>query len=258
MTQNGIFKGRTEVRYSYGRFGWTRGGGRTWHGGIDLVGLDGDTIYMPFYTAEDGTQTALSGTVTRARIVTDKSNLTWEWGYYICVQLDAAAPDGTRFLYFCHNSKLLVNAGAKVASGQALAVMGQTGNAAGGYDHCHLEARKTATGTGIDPTHFSGTKNAVGIYGTADEADSAQAAGMQLLSIGPVDNTTAYRIYTLCAALALTESGLYKAAYTDEGKTTQKLTIGPVSSGDAFSVWQLCQKLGVTEKGLYKAKYVEG
>ena len=49
MEQTGIFKGCVEVRYNYGRFGWTRGGGKTWHGGIDIVGLADTTIYMPFY-----------------------------------------------------------------------------------------------------------------------------------------------------------------------------------------------------------------
>src|SRR5699024_7441060 len=58
MTRTGIFKGRVQIPYAYGRYGWTRGGGKTWHGGIDLVGLDDPTICMPYYTAADGTQKA--------------------------------------------------------------------------------------------------------------------------------------------------------------------------------------------------------
>lgn len=50
MTQTGIFKGRVQISYAYGRYGWTRGGGKTWHGGIDLVGLDDSTIRMPYYS----------------------------------------------------------------------------------------------------------------------------------------------------------------------------------------------------------------
>ena len=38
MVQTGIFNGRTRVRYGYARWGWTRGGGKTWHGGIVLEG----------------------------------------------------------------------------------------------------------------------------------------------------------------------------------------------------------------------------
>ena len=34
----GIFAGRTQLRYPYGRYGYTRGGGKIWHGGMDLVG----------------------------------------------------------------------------------------------------------------------------------------------------------------------------------------------------------------------------
>lgn len=164
-----IFYGRVQVVYSWGRYGWTRGGGKTWHGGIDLVGLDDKTIRMPYYKGKK-----ISGKVVRARIVLDRSNKTWEWGYYVCVQLDAdQTPDAVNFLYFCHCSSLLVQAGQKVSSGDALAIMGRTGNAALGdcpYDHCHLEVRATATGKGLDPTAYAGCDNAVGIYGTAEDA----------------------------------------------------------------------------------------
>ena len=161
-----IFYGRVQVVYSWGRYGWTRGGGKTWHGGIDLVGLDDKTIRMPYYKGKK-----ITGKVVRARIVLDRSNKTWEWGYYVCVQLDAdQTPDAVNFLYFCHCSSLLVQVGQKVSSGDALAVMGRTGNAALGdcpYDHCHLEVRATATGRGLDPTAYAGCDNAVGVYGTA-------------------------------------------------------------------------------------------
>ena len=164
-----IFYGRVQVVYSWGRYGWTRGGGKTWHGGIDLVGLDDKTIHMPYYKGKK-----ITGKVVRARIVLDHSNKTWEWGYYVCVQLDAnQTPDAVNFLYFCHCSSLLVQVGQKVSSGDALAVMGRTGNAALGdcpYDHCHLEVRATATGKGLDPTAYAGCDNAVGIYGTAEDA----------------------------------------------------------------------------------------
>ena len=73
MVQTGIFNGRTRVRYGYARWGWTRGGGKTWHGGIDLEALDDTTIRMPFYKGRK-----ISGKVTRARIVTNKNNKTWE------------------------------------------------------------------------------------------------------------------------------------------------------------------------------------
>lgn len=44
-----IFDGRVQIKYSYGCYGMTRGGGKTWHGGMDIVGVDSDIILMPYY-----------------------------------------------------------------------------------------------------------------------------------------------------------------------------------------------------------------
>ena len=94
MKQTGIFCGRVQLAYDYGRFGWTRGSGKVWHGGVDLIGVDDRTIRMPYYNGKK-----ITGTVTRARIVTDKSNKTWEWGWYVCVRLDAnQTPDAVNYL----------------------------------------------------------------------------------------------------------------------------------------------------------------
>lgn len=160
--QQGIFAGRTAVRYPYGRYGYTRSG-HTWHGGLDVVGLDDATIRMPFHGGK-----TIHGTVTRARRVQNKRDATWEWGWYVCVKLDAGqTPDAVNYLYFCHCERLLVRAGQRVQSGDALGIMGNTGNAAGGYKHCHLEVRAAATGKGLDPTAYAGVPNAVGEYGAA-------------------------------------------------------------------------------------------
>ena len=105
MQQTGIFAGRTEVRCPYARWGWTRGGGKVWHGGLDLAGLDDATIRMPYYKGK-----RITGRVTRARIVTDRRDKTWEWGYYVCVQLDRGqTPDAVNFLYFAHCASLPVS-----------------------------------------------------------------------------------------------------------------------------------------------------
>ena len=121
-----LFDGRNRIRFNYSRWGWTRGGGKTWHGGADIDGLDDSTIHMPGYGSK-----SISGTVVTARQVTDKRNKTWEWGWYVCVKLDAnQTPDVVNYLYFCHCDKLLVKVGQKVKTGDALAIMGNTGNAA--------------------------------------------------------------------------------------------------------------------------------
>ena len=198
-----LFTGRNLVKYDYSRYGYTRGGGKTWHGGLDIGGLDDAKIRMPGYNGK-----SISGTVVTARIVTDKSNKTWEWGWYVCVKLDAnQTPDAVNYLYFCHCASLLVRVGQRVASGDALAVMGQTGNAAGGYDHCHFEVRATANGKGLAPTAYAGCPNAVGVYGAADTP-------RQTWTIGPVSQGDADALLALCRQRGLVKAGLYKSEWS--------------------------------------------
>ena len=140
-----IFKGRTRVRYGYSRWGYTRNNGKGWHGGSDEEGLDSDTILMPDYKGK-----SISGRVITARKV-DKStgSKTWEWGWYVCVELDAGqTPDAVNYLYFCHNARNLVSVGQRVKSGDALAVMGNTGNA-GEYYPVQDEVGSDGTSTWV-------------------------------------------------------------------------------------------------------------
>ena len=172
-----IFKGRVRVRYGYSRWGYTRNNGKGWHGGSDEEGLDSTTIRMPDYKGK-----SISGRVVTARKV-DRStgSKTWEWGWYVCVELDAGqTPDAVNCLYFCHNARNLVSVGQRVKSGDALAVMGSTGNAALAsppFAHCHFEVRATATGKGLDPTVYAGCPNEVGTYGD----QPAQTSGEEVL-----------------------------------------------------------------------------
>ena len=171
MSQTGIFEGRTRVRYGYSCYGKTRGNGTIWHYGSDEEGLDSDRILFPSYKGK-----SISGTVVTARIVTDHSNLTWEWGYYVCVKLDAnQTPDAVNYLYFCHCKQLLVKVGDKVKTGDAIAIMGNTGNAALAnppFAHCHFEVRATATGAGLDPSAYTGHPNTPSTYGSSTEDSS--------------------------------------------------------------------------------------
>ncbi|EFB76765.1 M23 family metallopeptidase [Subdoligranulum variabile] len=259
--QTGIYNGRSQIVYSYGCYGYTRGGGATWHGGLDLVGLDDKFIRMPSYKGK-----AIQGTVTRARIVTDHCDKTWEWGWYVCVQMDAAqTPDEVNFLYFCHCKELLVQVGQKVKTGDILAIMGQTGNAAGGYDHCHLEARATATGKGLDPTAYSGTDNAVGIYGTkpATEPDktaqdltavpNSQLNTIQLVSLAPLTDEQMRQADSLAETLGLTDSEHYKQLRLGDSYFA---AVFSVSSGDAIKVLALAQKNGWDKLERYHSRFV--
>lgn len=175
-----IFIGRQEIPFYYSCWGYTRGNGKTWHGGQDVVGLDSTTIIMPDYKGK-----SISGTVVTSRKV-DKStgNLTWEWGWYVCVKLDAnQTPDSVNYLYFCHNEKNLVSVGQKVKTGDSLAIMGNSGNAALAnppIKHCHFEVRATSTGKGLDPTAYTGCENKVGVYGSSNSSQTTELKGIDV------------------------------------------------------------------------------
>lgn len=189
-----ISKGRTQVVHSYGAYGYTRGGGKTFHGGSDETLIDDKTIIMPDYKGK-----SISGKVVSSCIVTNKRNLTWEWGHYVCVQLDAKqTDDNVNFLYFCHNTQNLVKVGQRVKTGDALAIMGCTGNAALASPptpHCHVEARATRTGKGLDPSAYTGHPNAQGIYGAANKDKQYKATvlinGLRLRTLPQADSEAA-------------------------------------------------------------------
>lgn len=258
MTQTGLFEGRTRVRYGYSCFGWTRGNGTVWHGGSDEEGLDRDVIRMPYYTEKNGTKRAITGKVIQARMVTDRSNLTWEWGWYVTVQLDQyQTPDAVNFMYFCHNAKNLVKIGQTVKSGDALALMGNTGNAAQAnppFKHCHFEVRATATGTGLDPSAYTGHPNYAGTYGNDAEEPVADKR-LQVITIGPVTQGDADAVLAVCKRRGLTEQGLYSSKWTNDAHTMQTITVGPVSRGDADALLICCVGRGLTDAGLYKSEW---
>lgn len=237
-----LFKGRMQVPYYYSCFGYTRGNGKTWHGGQDVVGLDSDTILMPDYDGK-----AISGKVITARKV-DKStgNRTWEWGWYVCVKLDNnQTPDAVNYLYFCHNSKNLVSVGQKVKSGDALAVMGNSGNAAEAnppIKHCHLEVRATATGKGLDPTHYSGCANRVGIYGENPVKPlSGEAVKLKIYATNPISSGDVVLLKAVCDPLGISTR-----------EENGALITAPASAGDQIAIIKKAQELNLSV-ALYNA-----
>ena len=231
-----LFKGRMQVPYYYSCFGYSRGSGKTWHGGQDVVGLDSDTILMPDYDGK-----SIAGTVVTARKV-DKStgNLTWEWGWYVCVKLDDnQTPDAVNYLYFCHNEKNLVSVGQKVKSGDALAIMGNSGNAAEAnppIKHCHLEVRATATGKGLDPTHYSGCANRVGIYGENPVKPlSGESVKLKISASKPISAGDVVLIDNVCKPLGIGTRAENGAIITD-----------PVSAGDQITIISEAKRLNLS------------
>ena len=160
-----IFKGRNQIPYAYGCYGYTRGGGATWHGGQDIVGLDDVRV-----------RALRGGKVIRSRIVTDHSNLTWEWGNYVTIRTECGEQD-----IYAHLDSRAVVAGQTVRAGDVIGIMGSTGNAAGGYKHTHYERRKADGKTAIDPSAVSGCANKAGVYGAGEQTGAKQYTATPLV-----------------------------------------------------------------------------
>ncbi|MBO4931801.1 MAG: M23 family metallopeptidase, partial [Clostridia bacterium] len=97
-----IYSGKFKVPKE-GHFGWRMLNGKPDdHKGIDVVGITDKHVCA-----------VVGGRVVTSKIVTDKSNRTWEWGNFVCILGD----DG-RMYYYCHLSKRLVSVGRRVEAGQ--------------------------------------------------------------------------------------------------------------------------------------------
>ena len=114
------------------------------HGGVDLVGVGSTAVCS-----------VCDGIVLQSRIVTDKSNRTWEWGNYVSVQ----ASDGT-VIFYCHLASRSVKSGDKVKRGQRIGIMGNTGYSFGA--HLHFEVRRN--NTAINAAEYLGIPNKTGQY----------------------------------------------------------------------------------------------
>lgn len=130
-----IFREKFKVTQGYGPV----------HGGLDIVGLAGTDIISP-----------IDGMVKSSTIITDKNNLTWEWGNYVRVD----SGDGMRY-FFCHMASRAVKVGDRVKIGDKLGIMGNTGLSYGA--HCHFEVR-TGGNIRVNPATVLGIPNQCGTY----------------------------------------------------------------------------------------------
>jgi len=115
------------------------------HTGYDLVGVGTRNV-----TA------AVSGSVVRSRIVTDRSDPTWQWGNYVCIRTAAG-----QYHYYCHLDSRAVSEGQAVKAGDKLGVMGNTGYSFGA--HLHFEVR-ASDGKTLSPEAVLGIPNRTGTY----------------------------------------------------------------------------------------------
>ncbi len=144
-------------------------GKQSFHGGYDLVGIGSHTVVA-----------AVGGRVVRSRIVTDKSDPTWQWGNYVCVKTEAG-----QYHYYCHLKSRAVCEGQTVQCGEALGVMGNTGYSFGA--HLHFEVRACDGKTKLPPESVLEIPNCAGVY-TRTQLDRDL---MRLAAHGVV-NTPAY------------------------------------------------------------------
>lgn len=128
-----IYKGKYKISSPYGDR--KLNGIVSFHKGVDFVGLESKEIISP-----------VKGIVKSSAIITDKSNLTWEWGNYIRIDTE----DEHR-LFFCHLSERLVRVGQKINVGDIIGIEGNTGYSFG--SHCHFEVR-TKDNVSIPPIDY--------------------------------------------------------------------------------------------------------
>lgn len=121
---------------------------------------------------------------------------------------------------YAHLSKLCVAQGETVYEGQLIGYSGDTGNCYGA--HLHFEVRYK--NRRVHPLNwldadFAAASTAVRLGGyqsvARPAAEKAQPVQMQTVTVGPISNGDAARLYALCGDLGLVESGLYHAAYTE-------------------------------------------
>ena len=143
------------------------------HTGYDMVGVGSWDVVA-----------VVGGTVVQSRIVTDKSNATWQWGNYVCIR----TADG-QYHYYCHMKSRAVSKGQTVKAGDKLGVMGNTGYSFGA--HLHFEVRKTDGKTTVSPEVVLGIKNKTGTYEL-----SQLSQDLALLEKHGVCNTPAYWLNT--------------------------------------------------------------
>ena len=132
------FKGNFRVTSPYGER--ILNGNKEFHKGIDLVGLDSITVY----SVSDG--------IVRTAYQANGA------GNYVVVTMN----DGRRIFYM-HLKSFLVKNGQRVKRGDAIGVMGNTGNSFGA--HTHLEIRPEGTTyDNLDICEFTNIPNKTGVY----------------------------------------------------------------------------------------------
>ena len=194
--------------------GWRYNSGKS-HNGIDMRTVIGNTSMRPVYAAEDGTVSATQLWDGHTR---DERSMQ-SYGNRVDIS-HANYAKKTLLTRYAHLSSICVKVGQKVKEGQLIGYSGDTGNCYGA--HLHFEVRYK--NRRVHPLNwldadFAAASTAVRLGGyqsvARPAAEKTQPVQMQTVTVGPISNGDAARLYALCGNLGLVESGLYHAAYTE-------------------------------------------
>ncbi len=202
------FKGQNKITSAYGYR--TISGKKEWHAGWDVVGVDDTDV-----------RAACAGDIKSSTIITDRSNLTWQWGNYVKLR-DALKQD----LFSCHMASRAVAVGQSVSTGDKLGVMGNTGYSFGA--HTHWEAR-TSAGVTICPGELFGLPNVAGVTWDRETMDAA--------AIGYLDCTVAqyrWRVGAGTNYALYKPSNVNKSLYCRLGVTYRVYAVTALPNGEVW------------------------
>jgi len=103
-----------------GLYGWTRNGGKKFHGGVDLYAEKGTTCYAIY-----------NGVVEWA------FKTKGDWGLAVLARVNL--PERTCWVLYAHLSKVAVKSGTKLQQKTVIGETGLSGNADSKYPHLHFE-----------------------------------------------------------------------------------------------------------------------
>lgn len=155
-------------------------------------------------------------------MVTDKSDLTWQWGNYITLRTE----EGEQIIY-AHLSKRLVFAGDRVKAGEVIGIEGNTGYSFG--SHCHLEVRnKNGKVTKeVNTPVFTEIPNRTGKYKVKEEEDLTREEVLKLIEESKErvwhywDEIKKEAPWAYAPLKALYENGYFTGASASDLKITQ-------------------------------------
>ncbi len=166
--------------YEGGRFRVSQKFTMNTHNGMDLVGVSSKKLLA-----------ICDGTVIQSRIVTDRNNLTWQWGNYVTLKADTG-----ELITYAHMSERSVAKGERVKTGDVIGVEGNTGYSFG--SHCHLEIRNSSNTVtaGINTPSFTEIPNRVGSYEATEEKGESEMTREEVQAMIDASKERIYRYWT--------------------------------------------------------------